>query len=86
MIRLKPRYNKTFKNQEQYYEVEDFKWFMIEQWRLGYSPLKYYLELSTSERYNFIHWLISEKPCNEWENIVLYLLNPQSKRNSGNRI
>ena len=79
------RKNKTFELQQKYYEVEDFKWFIVERWNLGYSPLKYYLELSTSERYKFISWLIIEKPCNTWESIVLYLLNPNSKRNNGNR-
>lgn len=80
------RTNKTLELQAKYYEVEDFKWFMIEQWILGYSPLKYYLELSTTERYNFISWLIVEKPHKVWQSMVLYLLNPNSKRNNGNRI
>lgn len=84
--KFKKRTNKTFELQERYYEVEDFKWFMVEQWRLGYSPLKYYLELSIKERYRFVSWLIYEKPCTEWQNIVLYLLNPESKRNNGNRL
>lgn len=79
------RRNKTFELQEKYYEVEDFRWFIIERWNLGYSPLEYYLELSVTERFRLIQWFIIETPCNEWKNIVLYLLNPTSKRNNGNR-
>lgn len=79
------RTNKTLELQAQYYECEDFITFLIEKWELGYTVIKYYLELSVTERYKVIHYLITEKPCNSWQNIVLHLLNPNSKRNNGNK-
>lgn len=78
------RTNKTIEEQSKYYEVEDFKFWLIEQWNYGYNIYKYYMELSVNERFKFIEWLLIER-INEWEQILLYLLNPKTKRNNGNR-
>lgn len=79
------RRNKTIEQQSVYYECEDFRYFIIDQWIYGYNIYKYYMELSVTERYKFIHWLIIDTPHKDWKNIVLYLLNPQINRNNGNR-
>lgn len=79
------RKNKTIELQTKYYECNDFKEFLINQWILGYNILPYYLELSITERFKLIQWFIVEKSYNEWQDIVLYLLNLVTKRNHGNR-
>lgn len=79
------RKNKTIELQTKYYECNDFKEFLINQWILGYNILPYYLELSIKERFKIIEWLIHWTPHPDWTKIILYLINPETKRNHGNR-
>lgn len=74
------RRNKNFEQQAKYYEVGDFKFFMINQWIFGYSIYEYYMELNQKCRFEFISWLLYYTPHPDWTKIILYLLNPETKK------
>lgn len=78
------RRNKTINQQQKFYQVDDFKFYLLEKWDIGYPQTMYslYRELNLDERLNFIKFLINEKIHNEWEQIVVYLL---SKNKNVNR-
>ena len=73
------RRGKTFQQQEKYYEVPDFKDFIINRWILGIDIFPYYKELNLQCRYELIEWLLHYTPHRDWTKIALYLLNPKNK-------
>lgn len=67
------RENQTKKEQEEFYNCKDFYIFLIQRTSLN-EIKQLYDELSLYSRKLFLTWLIDNEPCNNWKEILKYLI------------